>query len=372
VNGELGHNHLKTGPIGKRFKDAMAGIARIFGGNGLAKAMADSINAHPDRDRRVRQADRLARILSVLRLIQSRGQWNSKTIARELDVAERTVYRDLQALEIAGVPWYYDDQARSYRVRSDYRFPVPNLTEEELIGQAVATVISKAIGLNEAGTAAPTTHKIAAASGESARQLLADAEEVVCVLGLQLVDHSRHAETIRKAQQALIEKHRIIGTYSSPYQPEPVELHLNPVRLCLVKNAWYLIARLDEDMPKTYRIARFDRLEVLDEPVHVPSDFDLKAYFGNAWAIFRGSESFDVRIRFLPEAARIVTETQWHATQEATFSPDGSVVLSFRIDGLEEICNWLLGWSGRFEVFEPPKLRTMVADKLRAGLEMNQ
>ena len=257
-------------------------------------------STNPDRDRRVRQADRLARILSVLRLIQSRGQWNAKTIARELEVTERTVYRDLQALEIAGVPWHYDDQAKSYRVRSDYRFPVPNLTEDELIGQAVATVISKAIGLKEAGTAAPTTHKIAAASCEDARQLLADAEEVVCVLGLQLADHSRHQEIIRKVQQALIEKRRLAGTYRSPYQPEPVELRLNPIRLCLVKNAWYLIARPDEDMPKTYRIARFDQLQVLEEPVIVPSNFDLKEYFGNAWAVYRGSETFDVRIRFLP------------------------------------------------------------------------
>ena len=38
----------------------------------------DSHKRRPDRDRRARQADRLARILSVLRLIQSRGQWNAK------------------------------------------------------------------------------------------------------------------------------------------------------------------------------------------------------------------------------------------------------------------------------------------------------
>ena len=106
--------------------------------------------------------------------------------------------------------------------------------------------------------------------------------------------------------------------------------------------------------------------------VGIRADFDLKAYFGNAWAVYRGAESFDVRIRFLPEAARIVTETQWHATQKATPAPDGSVVMSFQIDGLEEICNWLLGWSGRAEVLEPKLLRMMVADKLRSGLALNQ
>jgi HTH domain len=47
--------------------------------------------SRPDRDRRLRQADRLGRILNVLRLIQSRGKWNAKSIASELEVTERTV-----------------------------------------------------------------------------------------------------------------------------------------------------------------------------------------------------------------------------------------------------------------------------------------
>jgi predicted DNA-binding transcriptional regulator YafY len=237
----------------------------------------------------------------------------------------------------------------------------------------VATAISKATGLDVAGTAAPTTQKIAAASDDDAKQLLADTEQVVCVLGLQLADHSKHQEAIQKVQQALIQKHRIGGTYSSPYKSKPVELDLNPIRLCLIKNAWYLIAQaVNDSEPRTYRIARFDRLEVLNEVGVVPGDCDLKAYFGNAWAVFRGAESFDVRIRFLPDAARIVTETQWHATQNATPAPDGSVILSFQIDGLEEICNWLLGWSGRAEVLEPKGLRKLVAEKLRSGLALNQ
>jgi predicted DNA-binding transcriptional regulator YafY len=228
--------------------------------------MADEINpegaSRPDRDRRMRQADRLGRILNVLRLIQRRGKWNAKSIASELEVTDRTVYRDLQALEFAGVPWFYDNEEESYRVRADYRFPVPNLTDDELIGQAVATAITKATGLNVAGTAAPTTQKIAAASDDDAKQLLADTEQVVCVLGLQLADHSRHQETIQKVQHALIQKQRISGTYSSPYEPKPVELRCDPIRLCLIKNAWYLIAKpVNESGPRTYRIARFDRLD---------------------------------------------------------------------------------------------------------------
>ena len=327
----------------------------------------------PDRDRRARQADRLARILSVLRLIQSRGQWNAKAIAQELEVTERTVYRDLQALEFAGVPYYYDDDAQSYRVRSDYRFPVPNLTEEEIIGQAVASAITQAANLDVAGDARKTTQKIAAAAKEDMQQLLADAESVISVFGFQLADHSGREEIAKTIQQALIQKKQIKGQYRSPYEPTSVELHLNPIRLCLVKNAWYLIGLpVKEAKPRTYRIARFEGVEIVDSPATIPNDFDIKSYFGNAWAVYRGAESFDVQIRFLPDAAKIVIETQWHHTQKAQPQDDGSVVLNFNVDGLEEICNWLLGWAGRCEVVQPQQLRKMVAAKLKAGLELNQ
>jgi len=325
-----------------------------------------------DSDRRVRQADRLARILRVLGLIQSRGHWNAQAIAAELEVTERTVYRDLQALNYAGVPWFYDDEAKSYRVRSDYRFAVPSLTDQELLGQAVATAITQSSGLDVGGGAGPTTRKIAATVSEERKQLLADAEQVISVLGLQLADHRAHREMIQTAQMALINKLRVNGIYRSPYIPRPIEVRLDPMRLCLVKNAWYLIAKKpDDDLPKTYRIARFERLELLSEASMIPENFDVQGYFGNAWAVYRGSESYAVRIRFLPDAARIVTETEWHATQHVTPLADGSVVLAFTVDGLDEICEWLLGWSGQAEVLEPSELRRILVEKLRAGCELN-
>ena len=74
-----------------------------------------------DAERRVRQSDRLARILRLLQLIQGPGNWNAQSIAQKLDCSERTVYRDLQTLSAAGVPWYFDDFSQSYRIREGYR-----------------------------------------------------------------------------------------------------------------------------------------------------------------------------------------------------------------------------------------------------------
>ena len=327
----------------------------------------------PDKTRRDRQAARIGRTIKVLRLIQGRGRWNAQALADELGCHPRTIARDLDALEYAGVLHYYDKVYQCYRIRNEYCLPTPGLTEEEALGQAVATAVTKASGLGAAGGAAATTRKLAVTAGEPIRQLMADAERLVSVLDLKLADHSQHFTAIKAIQMALIQGKQITGQYESPYESGPVRLRLHPYRLCLIKNAWYLIARPTDALePRTYRVARFKTLRMLDTPARVPGEFDFREYFGNAWSVYRGSPSYDVEIWFAPEAARVVTETVWHHTQESKSHPGGGVTLTFRVDGLEEIAGWLLSWAGRFKIIKPQELRDVVMKRLQRTMEMHQ
>ena len=104
----------------------------------------------------------------------------------------------------------------------------------------------------------------------------------------------------------------------------------------------------------------------------LPEDFNIKEYFGDAWAVFRGDKTYKVEIRFTPEAAKIVTETVWHHTQKIKSHRDGSVTLTFHVDGLEEIRNWVLGWAGSAKVVKPTELCDLVVEKLQAALDMHR
>lgn len=75
-----------------------------------------------DADRRVRQCERLGRLLRLLHLIMGKGRWDAGTLAEELECSRRTVYRLLQTLSLAGVPWYFDETARCYRIRPGFKF----------------------------------------------------------------------------------------------------------------------------------------------------------------------------------------------------------------------------------------------------------
>ena len=326
-----------------------------------------------DADRRIRQADRLATVLQMLHLLLGHGKWDVAALAAHFECDERTIYRYLKVLELAGVPYTYDRQARCYRVRPSVKFPVLNLSRDELVGQATANVVSRFGGISAAANAEPATSKIAAASPAEVGELLAEAEAVTTALDLKLADHSRHHEAIRTVQWALIEGKQLEGEYASPYQEDPVSLTLHPYRLCLTGQAWYLIARpVTGDQPKTYRVMRFPSIRMKDAPAVVPAEFSLDEYFGNAWSVYKGEQTYDVEIEFTPDAADLVTETVWHKSQQVKRHADGGVTLSFRVDGLDEIVWWVLGWSSRAKVIQPKELRELVVDKLSQAIAIHE
>jgi hypothetical protein len=76
-----------------------------------------------DAERRIRQSERLSRLLRVLHCIMGPGRWDADALARELEVSPRTIHRLMQTLSMANVPWYFCKQTGSYRVRQGFRFP---------------------------------------------------------------------------------------------------------------------------------------------------------------------------------------------------------------------------------------------------------
>jgi len=79
-------------------------------------------------------------------------------------------------------------------------------------------------------------------------------------------------------------------------------------------------------------------------------------------------ELYTVKVRVSPEWARWVGEKIWHESQRAKKDGDGSLELTFKVAGLDEIKRWILSLGPEAVVLEPEKLKEMVRKDLSRNL----
>ena len=328
-----------------------------------------------DSQRRIKQAERLARVVHLAQLLGRPGSWTIDRLAEQLGVTVRTVYRYLNVLRLAGIR--PTCQNGRYRIPKECFLPPPTLSLEEALDLALTVALTRCRDLGIGSGAHHYVARLAEQAGLEldVSELLDLAQEVVVVRELKVADHSRyqHRKMLHEVLLALVRGNQLQGTYRTPYQKRPKRLRLHPYRLCLVNQAWYLIARPEEARrPVCLRIARFKSLRVRDEEADVPERFDVEEFFGQAWAVYRGEQRYRVRLKFTAEAAPLVQEVRWHPTQKIHTHADGSITAEFEVDGLDEILWWVLSWTGRVEVLEPPELKEQVVRQLRQGLKLHR
>src|ERR1035437_3365314 len=80
-----------------------------------------------------REYVRCHRVVRILQLIQGQDGWTAADLARECGVNKRTIHRDLQLLQVAGIPLFYDEESKFYRIRRDFFMKPVELTLDEAL-----------------------------------------------------------------------------------------------------------------------------------------------------------------------------------------------------------------------------------------------
>jgi len=315
---------------------------------------------------------RASRLVSLLLLLQNRGQLTAAEVARELEVSERTVYRDVEALSAAGVPIYAERGPHGgVRLVEGYRTRLTGMTEDEARALFLSGLPGPAaeLGLGTVMTAARL--KVLAALPT---ELRARATRLVERFYLDAAAWFRPEEAVPHLPllaEAVWESRTIQVTYDRG--DDVTDRALEPLGLVLKAGIWYLVARRDGEV-RTYRVSRIQSLALLDDRFERPRGFDLASYWlesSAAWERDVPRLEVDVRVdpAFLEALDEQIGGEAYQAAETLDGSdPDGWVHLRLRLTYPHDAPGRLLGLGSHLEVLAPPEVRQRVVALARGVL----
>jgi len=305
---------------------------------------------------------RLQRILRLLTLLQSDQYYRPAELAGELNISRRTLFRDLDMLFKAGIPYYFDDEKGGYRIDRNVLLPPLNFT----LPEAMALMLVAQLAGNEGGLPLQHQSRNAAMKIESMlpahiRQQCGTAIKTSSSRFAAQARHQQLTDILNLLQQAIRRRRSVAITYISFYEQKQIDLTLDPYHLHFAQRAWYVIgySQLHEQI-RTFKLGRIKKAQILTCRYLMDKPFNIDDYFGDAWSMIPEGKIYQVKLRFASMVAGNVAEVLWHKNQKITCHDDGSITLEVKVDGLGEISWWLLGYGDQVEVLQPVALRRRV------------
>jgi predicted DNA-binding transcriptional regulator YafY len=348
---------------------------------------------------------RADRLVSLALLLQARGRTSARALAAELEVSVRTVYRDISALNLAGVPVITESgPGGGCWLLDGYRFPLRGLSGDEaaaLLVLGVPAVVAE-LGLTEA--LATAQHKIRLTSGAGAGKAAAaggagvrggdtgggvdgPASALVHLDMPRWFGGSEPVPWLRTLAAAVHDRRQLRLGYRRGSQDETTRV-VCPLGLVNKAGTWYLVAAGGEraaggvgtakDDHTVFRVGRVTSACALAEAFTRPQGFDLAAF----WARWSGSfmmsrPKLEVLVRASPGALAAFPEVYGDAVRkalDAALPADEhgfrDVTLTFEHEAAA--VQRLAGFGGGVEVLSPIGVRDRLVATARELLEHYQ
>ena len=316
---------------------------------------------------------RAGRLVSLLLLLQTRGNLTAEQLARELEVSVRTVYRDVEALSEAGVPIYAErGPLGGIRLVDGYRTRLTGLTTQEAEALFLSGLPGPAaeLGLGTVVTAARL--KVLAALPPELRTRASRISQRFHLDAPGWFQASERLAHLEGLANAVWENRRIEIDY--PHRDAPVTRLLDPLGLVLKGGTWYLVARVSGGT-RTYRVSRVLAVRDTGERFERPDDFDLATHWAESIMAYEGGRTrYEAVFRCRPENLDVVSDVVGMRTfgeaRRAADPDDASLIrLTLVFEWMDQAQAAAFGLAQVVEVIEPPGLRAQMVSAARSVLE---
>ena len=311
---------------------------------------------------------RASRMVTLLLHLQVRGQASGSELARQLEVSERTVQRDVEALAAAGVPVRSTrGPAGGYRLDGGYRTRLTGVGLDEAGALAFLGLAGPAEQLGLGGMLEGARIKVWASLTGEARQRAGRTAERFHLDPVRWYGTPEPVPCLTQLADAVWRDRRVRMQYVRDGRAATREV--DPLGLVLAAGDWYLVALRDQQR-RTYRVSRVRSVELLDEPVVRPAQFDLAETWAAARRELEDEEQTSVEVtlrvaaRALPRLRRLVPV---HGQARVPVTATGEIEVTVPFDNEFWAVSAILSLGAAVEVLGPASMRRRVADEVRGA-----
>ncbi|MGA4719724.1 helix-turn-helix transcriptional regulator [Fictibacillus nanhaiensis] len=301
---------------------------------------------------------RADRLISILLLLQNHGKMTTKALANELEVTERTIHRDMEALSVAGIPVLAErGKHGGWRLVDQYRTRLTGLKDSELKTLFLSPSFQLLSDLGYTKDWKEARQKLLAALPNT---LQSQADNLWNRIHIDIEpwkQSSQETTALSLLQQAIWEERKIRIAYEKANK-ESSDRIVDPLGLVAKGRTWYLVAVSNQEI-KNFRVSRIKSVELLNETFIRPPHFQLADYWTESKQSFvRNLPVFEVEVEASPSIMERLSFSGRFAQVVSKGSPNenGWIPVKLTFDTEQEAASYIIGFGDQMKIISPSSL----------------
>ena len=305
------------------------------------------------------------RLLTLLELLQSRGEVSGPEIAEKLEVEVRSVRRYITMLRDMGIPVESElGRYGSYSLRPGFRLPPLMFTDPEIQAIILGLMAVRQLGLASTPGVESAVAKIERVLPHELRERMRAIQGVLTIN--MPTSQALDAEVLARFSIAAYQRWRLWIDYQGGGR-DRTQREIDVYGLVYHAGNWYAVGycHLRQDL-RSFRLDRVRSVKVLSTQFEPPSDFDALGYLLNSIARVPGVWYIEILLDTTLETARMYIPSDM-AILEAV---EGGVLMSLYTDNIDWIARFMLRQAVRFKVLQPAALRNRLREIAQGVIQM--
>lgn len=306
------------------------------------------------------------RLLAIIMLMINKGRVTTAELAEYFEVSARTIMRDMEAINAAGVPIIsHQGKNGGFSILDNYKVGKNFLTPDE-----ISSLILALKGVNDSYEDKNISNIIEKVKGIVPDNKKAYLEQINNKIMIDFSPWGKYNPQNKKVNQIrkAIDDFNTISFKYTNRNGESVDRIVEPMTLILKLQSWYLYGycRKRED----YRVFKLSRIRELKTncEVFIPKDKNIdEVPFEYQWM---NTEGQNIRLKFSPKVV-ITVEDSFNEEDIEEILEDGSLIVRVNYPEDEWVYSMILSYGGEVEVLEPVHIRKIIRERAKKAFEIN-